>query len=141
MIVGIGMDILEISRMARILDKPMADRFLKRILTPAELELAGSRQGRLAEYAAGRFAAKEAIAKALGCGIGACVGFQDIEVTHDPQGKPVCTICDNAWQRLGRDPDSVRIHVTITHSELTAAAFAVLELASRDRGTGVLSRW
>ena len=127
MIIGIGMDILEIPRMARILDQPTAERFLRRVLTPAELELAERRQARLAEYVAGRFAAKEAVAKALGSGIGACVGFQDIEIAHDPQGKPVCTVSAAAWHRLGRDPDSVRLHITITHSEHTAAAFAVLE--------------
>jgi holo-[acyl-carrier protein] synthase len=127
MIVGIGMDILEISRIARILDKPMADRFLRRILTPAELDLAGKKQARLAEFAAGRFAAKEAVAKALGTGIGTCVGFEDIEVMPDQQGRPVCTVSEAAWRRIGHDPICMKIHVTITHSEHTAAAFAVLE--------------
>jgi holo-[acyl-carrier protein] synthase len=121
------MDMLEISRIARILDKPAADRFLRRVLTPAEQELAARKQGRLAEYVAGRFAAKEAIAKALGSGIGKCVSFQDIEVLSDQQGKPICSVCDEALKQLGRDPISMKIHITITHSDHTAAAFAVLE--------------
>ncbi len=64
MIYGIGHDVLEISRMAHILAGKYADAFLNRVLTPAERELAVERKGRLAEFVAGRFAAKEAVTKA-----------------------------------------------------------------------------
>ncbi|WP_159888285.1 holo-ACP synthase [Paenibacillus puerhi] len=135
MIVGIGSDLLEIGRVRHILEQTTGSRFLERVLTPAERKLAEKRQGRLAEFTAGRFAAKEAVVKALGCGIGKLVSLQDIEVLPDTQGKPVCRLSEAAWQRLGlRGADSdtddsggVVIHLTITHNETMAMAHAVAE--------------
>ncbi|UJF32821.1 holo-ACP synthase [Paenibacillus hexagrammi] len=128
MIIGVGMDLVEISRLKHILDSSTADRFLQRILTPGELELARHRQGRLAEFAAGRFAAKEAIVKAIGCGIGKQVGFQDVEVLPDALGKPVCSVAPAALERAGIS-GSPRIHLSITHTDTMAAAYAVIEQA------------
>lgn len=88
MIYGIGHDVLEIRRMKDILAKASGGKFIRRILTPAELQLAEGRTGRLPEFVSGRFAAKEAVVKALGCGIGSEVGFQDIEILPDSSGKP-----------------------------------------------------
>lgn len=131
MIVGIGADLVEISRIAKLLDKPKpaGTKFLARILTPAERELACACQHRLAEYVAGRFAAKEAAAKALGTGIGKTVGFQDIEITPDGNGKPTCTIHPQALAKAGI-VDALNVHLSITHSHETAAAFIVLESRS-----------
>jgi holo-[acyl-carrier protein] synthase len=126
MIVGIGMDITEIDRIRELLDRPAGERFLKRVLTPAERAAAGKRQHRLAEYAAGRFAAKESAAKALGTGIGAVVGFQDIEILQDDKGRPACRISDEALARAGLDCE-VKVHLTITHTDRTAAACVVIE--------------
>lgn len=126
MIVGIGMDLAEISRFHKLLEKPTASRFLERVLTPRERELCEQRKNRLAEYVAGRFAAKESVAKALGTGIGAAVSFQDIEIVNGDCGQPVCQIDRNALVRAGVDP-AVRIHLSITHTEMTAAAFVVIE--------------
>jgi holo-[acyl-carrier protein] synthase len=127
MIYGIGMDMLEISRMRKILEGKTAERFLERILTSAERELAQTRKGRLIEFSAGRFAAKEAIVKAFGCGIGQVIAFQDIEILPDSLGKPVCAISLNALTRIGFTADSLRIHLSITHSQTMAAAYAVVE--------------
>ncbi|OGX61604.1 MAG: holo-[acyl-carrier-protein] synthase [Paenibacillus sp. RIFOXYA1_FULL_44_5] len=127
MIIGLGMDIVEIARVARILHTSSGARFLARILTAKEQELAGKREPRLAEHAAGRFAAKEAVVKALGCGIGEKVGFQDIEILPNTEGKPQCMLSPAAMQRLGYLSGEFRIHVTITHSERTAAATAIVE--------------
>ncbi|UUZ82960.1 holo-ACP synthase [Paenibacillus sp. P26] len=66
MIIGVGTDLLEIARVRSILERPSGDRFLQRVLTEKERELATAKQGRLAEFTAGRFAAKEAVVKALG---------------------------------------------------------------------------
>lgn len=128
MIVGIGADLVDISRIAELLNKPepASAKFLARILTPAEREVAKTCQHRLAEYAAGRFAAKEAVAKALGSGIGKTVGFQDIEILPDANGKPACSIHHQALTRAGLE-DSLHVHISITHSDHTAAAFVVLE--------------
>jgi holo-[acyl-carrier protein] synthase len=127
MIRGVGMDLLEIGRMKKILTGKAAERFLERILTSAERELAYPRKGRLSEFIAGRFAAKEAVVKALGCGIGQIMGFQDIEILPDRLGKPVCSISPEALQRLGYANDSITIHLSISHTESMAAAYAVVE--------------
>jgi holo-[acyl-carrier protein] synthase len=100
---------------------------MQRVLTPAEFEMAQVRQGRKPEYVAGRFAAKEAVVKALGCGIGWQVGFQDIEVTPDAAGRPECRVSPAALERLGLAPAAVRLHLSITHNATTAGAFAVAE--------------
>lgn len=130
MIYGVGHDVVEISRMDRFLNSRYGERFLKRILTQAELELPG-KSARIAEYASGRFAAKEAVSKALGFGIGAKLGFSDIEILPDSCGKPHVTISQAAWDRLGLPEGSnYHIHLSITHERSLASAFCVVE--SRD---------
>lgn len=126
MIIGVGTDLVEIARMRKMLEGLTAERFLERILTPQERVLAEQRRGRLAEFAAGRFAAKEAIVKAIGCGIGKQVGFQDIEVLPDGLGKPVCQVTQAALERAGLN-GSHRFHMSITHTESMAAAYAIVE--------------
>ncbi|MEK8131140.1 holo-ACP synthase [Paenibacillus filicis] len=136
MIIGVGSDLLEIERVRKILEQEAGKRFLERILTPGERKLAEKRQRRLAEFVAGRFAAKEAVVKAFGCGIGKLISLQDMEVLPDASGKPVCRLSDAAWQRLGQcslgtasDGEGVIIHLSITHSETMAMAYAVVEQA------------
>jgi len=126
-IIGIGHDLVEIARVGRILRGNRKDAFLRRILTEAEIARAPDGDGRLAEYAAGRFAVKEAVAKAFGCGIGAAVRFTDIIVLPDRLGKPACTLSGRAWTRLGLDPSEIAIHVAITHERAFASAVAVVE--------------
>lgn len=126
MIIGVGVDLVEIVRLKNLLKRPSAERFLQRILTPAERNTAQERAARLAEFVAGRFAAKEAVVKAFGCGIGEMMGFQDMEVLSDALGKPVCTVSATALQRLRVEPN-VRIHLSITHTGRLAAAYVVIE--------------
>lgn len=130
MIVGIGTDIVEIERIASILRGSNSEKFLERILTPAERELASTREhqhaARLMEFVAGRFAAKEAVAKACGCRIGDPLTFQHIEILHDSLGKPQCTVHESVLSKLGLSP-KVRVHISISHTALVATAFAVLE--------------
>ena len=86
MIVGVGTDIVDIRRIENLLN----ERFISRCFTDSERDYCESKRsggGHIAAYAR-RFAAKEACAKALGCGIGAKAGLQDIEVDHDDGGKP-----------------------------------------------------
>lgn len=127
MIYGIGHDVLEIGRVAEIADSSLGSRFTRRILTGRELTLAGSKGARTAEFIAGRFSAKEAVVKALGCGIGQAVGFRDIEILPDALGKPVAALSAGAWSRLGLAEQKHVIHLTITHSRGLASAFAVVE--------------
>ena len=85
-IAGIGTDIVEIARIKAALDKH-GQRFAKRILHDNELAIYQHHQ-QPASYLAKRFAAKEAVAKALGTGIGKYVSFSEIETLNDTQGKP-----------------------------------------------------
>lgn len=127
MIIGIGHDLADIARIERILQGRLKDAFLRRILTEGEIARAPDGGRRLAEYAAGRFAVKEAVAKAFGCGIGAAVRFIDISVLPDRLGKPACSLSERAWERLGLDSSEIAIHVAITHEGGFASAVAVAE--------------
>jgi holo-[acyl-carrier protein] synthase len=126
MIIGIGTDLLEIERIGRILAGKSAKRFIQRLLTKEEQSQAEQRQGRLAEFIAGRFSAKEAVAKALGCGIGNAVSFLDIEITYEATGKPICRLSSQSLERL-RLSAKIKIHLSVTHTESLAAAYAVVE--------------
>ncbi|GAA0501598.1 holo-ACP synthase [Salinibacillus aidingensis] len=88
MIKGLGVDITEIDRIEQAIRKN--NRFPERILSERELKLFHqlSSWRRKVEFAAGRFAAKEAYSKAQGTGIGTAYSFRDIEILPDPQGKP-----------------------------------------------------
>jgi len=119
---------VEIDRMGKLLASATAERFMERILTAAERELAQTRKGRMTEFVAGRFAAKEAVVKAFGCGIGHLVGFQDIEVLPDALGKPLCTLSQAALSNLGYSANELRLHLSITHSQNMAAAYVIVEL-------------
>ncbi len=124
-IYGVGTDIVELARIERILRKDKHEKFLQRILTKKELELCRNKERGIIAFAGGRFAAKEAVAKALGTGIGKIVGFQDIEILPDANGKPECLISEKARQRL-QLPSPV-IHISISHSQSYATAMAVAE--------------
>lgn len=100
MIYGIGHDVLEIERISKVMKRGLGTKFIRRVLTEQEYQLAERRGGNMAEFVAGRFAAKEAVVKALGCGIGHVVGFQDIEILPDRKGKPEVALSSEAWKRL-----------------------------------------
>ena len=122
MILGVGIDLCEIARMEAALEKP---RFAERVFTPAErARLDAVRGKRRAEVAAGLFAAKEAVAKALGTGF---VGFGpwDVEIVPDPAGRPVCRLLNGAAALA--EGGEWTVHVSITHENGAAAAVAVAE--------------
>lgn len=126
MILGIGMDLCQIERIEKAIERP---RFLERVFTPAErarIEAAtGARRG---EIAAGVFAAKEAAAKALGTGFSGF--FADaIEILPDAAGRPVCTLTGGAKQRAEAlaGGAAYTLWVSITHEAGMAAATAVFE--------------
>ncbi|WP_256761704.1 holo-ACP synthase [Cohnella sp. WQ 127256] len=128
MIIGIGLDVVELARMERLLAGPANHKFVDRVLTIREQEGWVDLQPRRAlEYISGRFAAKEAVVKALGCGIGAIVGFKDIEVLPDSLGKPVCALSEAAIGRLGWEGQAYKLHIAITHERSLAAATALIE--------------
>jgi len=114
-----GVDLIEISRIDEVVARH-GRHYLERIYTPAELEQCGKR----VESLAGRFAAKEAAAKALGCGIGD-VGWKEIEVLGDEQNAPVLTLHGAAKQKADK-LGLVQWSVSISHSQSHSVAFVVM---------------
>ena len=122
MIVGLGLDVAELDRMEALLAK-YGDRFLARILTPAErAALPPARLPRVT----GLFAAKEAAVKALGTGFSQGIGFAHLEILSDALGRPVLALHGPALARA-RSLGATRWHVSITHGRATAAAVVVME--------------
>lgn len=127
MIVGIGTDLCDIRRIARTIDRH-GDRFIDRIFTAAERDLAERRADPAATYAK-RFAAKEACAKALGTGFRDGVFFRDLGVVTLPSGQPAMVLTGAALCRLrGLVPAGLtpRIDLAITDEYPLAQAFVVI---------------
>ncbi len=124
MIVGLGIDVVEIARIRRILDGPpaRAERFLARCFTATERGYCDGARERAARYAA-RFAAKEAASKALGAPPG--IGWHDVEVLRAAGGPSLALrgVAAAAQGRLG----AARALLTLTHDAGIAAAVVVLE--------------
>ena len=120
MIAGIGTDIVSVARLAGKLD-----RIAERCFTELELQRASGSVHR-AEHLAGRWAAKEALAKALGCGFGEHCSWLEIEILNNAAGQPVMTLRGRALQRL-EALGGKKIHLSISHEKEYASAFVILE--------------
>jgi holo-[acyl-carrier protein] synthase len=120
-VVGLGMDICSVERIQRILDSPRREKFLERVYTDAERQLCSSRYDSAAAYAA-RFAAKEALLKALGAPPG--IRWKDIEVVR-ANGAPSLRLFGLARAELERIRASA--FLALTHDAGVAAATVVLE--------------
>lgn len=124
MIIGIGIDFVEVDRVEELLRRH-PDRAPGRLFTPVEVAYCqGSR--RPAESFAARFAAKEALFKALGTGWTAGAAWREVEVFVDPRGAPNLRL-HGETERLGAARGLRRAHLTLTHTEGLAGAFVVLE--------------
>ena len=124
MIVGIGTDMVEIARIAAALDRH-GNRFRQRVLTAAERRVFNSVAAE-ARWFAKRYAAKEAVAKAFGTGIGAQLSFQDIVVGREESGRPVLSFQGNGIA-LSRRFGVMHAHLSLTDEREFALAFVVLE--------------
>lgn len=122
MIIGIGIDIIEIKRIKAAIER---EAFVRRVFTDGETAYCRSRGVQCAASFAARFAAKEAVAKAFGCGF-AGGNTQDIEVVVGDSGKPEI-IVHNRFAELAAKIGVTGIHVSLTHAREYAAAQAVLE--------------
>jgi holo-[acyl-carrier protein] synthase len=124
MILGTGIDIIEVARIAASFEK-FGERFANRILLPDEIAYCLSHKNP-APFLAARFAAKEAISKAFGTGIGASLGWQDLEIRRKESGEPFVVL-----HGKGRDLFEARgaksLHISLTHTENYAAVTAILE--------------
>lgn len=128
MIVGIGTDICD----ARRIEKSMArfgERFLNRIFTASERQYCDEKSGR-ANYYAKRFAAKEAVAKALAGPDTGALRWHDVEIENEPSGRPRVILRGEARQRLS-DYDqggfNWTVHLSLSDDPPYAIAFAVIE--------------
>lgn len=128
MILGIGSDLIDIRRIEKSIARH-GERFIQRIFTEVEQQRAEGRRGRFASYAK-RFAAKEACAKALGCGISDGVFWRDMGVVNLPGGRPTMQLSGGAARRVAALlPKGHRavVHLTITDDFPLAQAFVIIE--------------
>jgi holo-[acyl-carrier protein] synthase len=124
MIVGTGIDIAEVPRIAASIER-FGDRFLRRVFTEGEIRYCESKANRAERYAA-RFAAKEAAMKALGTGWNHGVRWRDVEVCRQPGGRPTITFHGTAAEfaaKLG----AARVALSLTHTAEHAIAQVILE--------------
>jgi holo-[acyl-carrier protein] synthase len=115
MIFGVGVDIISVIRVRALFEK-FPNRFINRILTEKEKSLF-IQKGFSIAYLAKRYAAKEAVSKALGCGIGANLKFHDIEVLNSANGSPVVKIHSEKFS-------DIIVHLSISDEKEYAIAYA-----------------
>jgi len=131
-IIGLGSDIVDVTRIARAIDRH-GERFLARIYTPAERSKAESRVNSIETYAK-RFAAKEACSKALGTGFRNGVFWRDMGVVNLPSGRPTMKLTGGALRRLEAITPpgcETRIDVSLTDEGPTAQAIVIISALSR----------
>lgn len=126
MIIGVGIDLIEVARVQRALEHPKTGpRFRSRVYTGREIEYCEARRRKYESYA-GRFAAKEAVMKALGTGWSGRVSWLDIEVVPAPGGKPEIHL-NNPASALAEAQGIRHFFLSITHTREHAMASVVAE--------------
>ncbi|HAF02564.1 MAG TPA: hypothetical protein DCO65_01865 [Spartobacteria bacterium] len=123
-VLGIGVDLVECARIERSLER-FGEKFLHRVFTEGEIEYSMSMKFP-ARHLAARFAAKEAVSKAFGTGIGKAMGWRDIDVRKKPRGEPFLVFSGPA-QELAAHRGVTSALVTLSHTEHHAVAMIVLE--------------
>ncbi len=124
MIIGTGIDIVDISRFERFL-REGRDGIFRRLFTDHELEYCGGKK-RSAQHYALRFAAKEAFLKACGLGLREGISWKDVEVVNDPLGKPELRLTGRA-DEIARDLGMKKSFTALSHDGAYAVAMVVLE--------------
>ena len=124
MIKGLGIDIVETNRIRQVIERH-GEQFLNRVFTPAE-QAVGKVRASAQHFYAGRWAAKEAAAKALGCGIGSECSFNEIEVIDSAIGVPSLVFSGNA-AKTAAALGAKNVRVSITHEREYAAAVVIIE--------------
>ena len=121
---GIGVDLAKIPRMRQVVAR-WQDRFLRRVFTEQEIAYCQRRHDPIPHLAA-RFAAKEAISKAFGTGIGAQLSWQDMEIRRKESGEPF-VVLHGKGKVLFESRGAKQLHISLSHTEHYAAATAILE--------------
>jgi holo-[acyl-carrier protein] synthase len=132
MIVGTGLDVVEIARVRRLATR-WGDRFLERVFTPGEVAYARRRRDP-AEHLAARFAAKEATLKALGTGLSLGVRWREMEVRRPPGQRPT-VVLSGRTAALGAARGIRALHLSLTHDAGIALAQVLAEGAPGAPGT------
>ncbi len=123
-VLGIGVDLVECARIQHSLDR-FGEKFLHRVFTDGEIEYSMSMKFP-ARHLAARFAAKEAVSKAFGTGIGKAMGWRNIDIRKKPSGEPFLIFSGGA-KELVEQRGVTRALITLSHTEQHAIATVVLE--------------
>jgi holo-[acyl-carrier protein] synthase len=123
----LGIDIIEIERIKEVVLAEHGKRFLARVFTPQELEYCRTNSGYKFSSLAARFAAKEAVSKALGTGIRTFT-WTDIEIKNDDRGKPLVTLQNEALAEA-INQNVKNVHISLSHTRNLAFASAYLEFS------------
>lgn len=121
MVEGLGVDVVEIARVGRVVDR-WGDHFLRKVFTDREIAYARARKNSLHHFAA-RFAVKEAVAKAVATGWRAGFRWKDVEVENDAKGKP-SVVLGGALKTL---LEGANIQISISHSDTVVIGVAIVE--------------
>jgi holo-[acyl-carrier protein] synthase len=127
-VLGIGVDLVENARIEHSLER-FGERFLHRVFTAEEIAYSKSMKYP-ARHLAARFAAKEAVSKAFGTGIGKAMGWKDIDVHRKPSGEPFLVL-EGGAKKLAEERKVSRVLITLSHTEHHAMAVIVVETSDR----------
>ena len=123
MVKGVGVDVVEVDRMEKILKGDSSEKFLARIYTPLEMKYCQGKARRI-EHLAARFAAKEAVFKALGTGWTGGIGWKDVEVRNDEAGLPHVFLHGKALE-IFQSRGGGKVLLSLSHTSKIAVAQAI----------------
>ena len=123
-IIGIGIDLVDCARIENSIER-FGDRFLKRIFTEGEIAYSQSMKFP-ARHLAARFAAKEALSKAFGTGIGKSMGWRDLDVQKRESGEPFVVLSGGA-DKMAQERGVAKVWISLSHTEQTGMATIILE--------------
>ncbi len=121
-VIGIGTDLCDCDRIARMIERHQGE-FVSRVFTQSEIEYCGERKA-FVEHYSGRWAAKEAILKALGTGWARGIKWTDLEIINSPSGAPV-VVLHNMAKTVSEEQRICEIKISISHTSTQAIAFAI----------------
>ena len=124
MVLGIGIDLIEVSRIEASYER-FGERFLNRVLLPSEIAYCLTHRSP-GPFLAARFAGKEAVSKAFGTGIGAQLGWHDIEILRKPSGEPY-VVLRGKGEVLLKERNARAVLISLSHTQAHATAVAILE--------------
>ncbi len=123
-IIGIGTDIIECLRIAQMIERH-GELFVRRVYTDHEIGYCSTKKASTQHYA-GRWAAKEAVLKALGTGWRRGISWRDIEIRNQPGGAPTIALCGGA-REVFEESGIRKMHISISHCRSHATAYAIAE--------------